>query len=116
IIAFVMNKVSPVIYEVSSVIGPVENNRSSLLESNDLFQGLGAYNQSRNLENDINSLNSFSLVSTTVKNLNLEVGYFMEKNKLLGQTQQIYNSYPFTVTIDKSHIQPINVRFYIDIL
>jgi len=111
-----MNKVSPVIYEVSSVIGPVENNRSSLLESNDLFQGLGAYNQSRNLENDINSLNSFSLVSTTVKNLNLEVGYFMGKNKLLGQTQQIYNNYPFTVTIDKSHIQPINVRFYIDIL
>jgi len=116
IIAFVINKVSPVVYEVSSVIGPVENNRSSLLESNDLFQGLGAYNQSRNLENDINSLNSFSLVSTTVKNLNLEVGYFMEKNKLLGQTQQIYNNYPFTVTIDKSHVQPINFRFYINIL
>ncbi len=116
IIAIVINKVSPVVYEVSSIIGPVEDNRSSLLESNDLFQGLGAYNQSRNLEDDINSLNSFSLVATTVKHLNLEVGYFFEKNKLFGQTQQIYNNYPFTVTIDKSHVQPINIRFYINVL
>ncbi|MDZ7634174.1 MAG: hypothetical protein U5L72_06915 [Bacteroidales bacterium] len=76
LIAFMVNKFSPTVHEVSSVIGPVEDNRSSLLGSNDLFSGLGALAESRNLENDINSLNSFGLVATTIRNLNLEIGYF----------------------------------------
>jgi len=116
IIAFLFNKLSPVVHEVNSIIGPVEDKRSSLLESNDLFQGLGAYSQQRNLENDINSLKSFSLVSATVRDLNLEIGYYKEKGNIFEQTQQLYNNSPFTVNIDKSHIQPINAKFYVDIL
>ena len=115
-IAFLINKLSPVVYEVNSIIGPVEDKRSSLLESNNLFSGLGAFPQQRNLENDINSLSSFSLVSATVRNLNLEIGYFREKSRLFGQTQQMYNNSPFMVNLDKSHVQPINARFYIQIL
>ena len=116
IIAFFINKFSPVVYEVNSIIGPVENKRSSLLGSNDLFSGLGALAESRNLENDINSLNSFSLVSTTIRNLNLEVGYFSGKKNLFQKPNQVYLNNPYTVSIDKSHIQPINARFKIDIL
>src|SRR5665811_688088 len=71
-VAFMINRFSPTVYEVNSIIGPVEDKRSSLLGSNDLFKGLGAFTQSRNLENDINSLNSFTLVSTTISKLNLE--------------------------------------------
>ena len=62
-----INKFSPTVYEVNSIIGPVEDKRSSLLGSNDLFSGWEHFHRSRNLENDINSLNSFSLVSTTLK-------------------------------------------------
>src|SRR5450759_1682442 len=114
--AFVINRFSPTVYEVSSIIGPVDDKRSSLLGSNDLFKGLGAFAQSRNLENDINSLNSFTLVSNTISKLNLEIGYFTEKNIIFRQKEQIYPESYFTVNIDKSHIQPINARFYIDIL
>lgn len=116
LIAFLVNKLSPTVYEVNSVIGPVEDRRSSMLGSNDLFSGLGALAESRNLENDINSLNSFSLVATTIKSLNLEVGYFAGRNTLLQKPTQVYLGNPFSVTIDKSHIQPINTRFRIDIL
>lgn len=116
LIAFLVNKLSTVVYEVNSIIGPVEDNRSSILESNELFSSVGAFSQSRNLENDINSLNSFSLVLTTVKELNLEVGYYREQSKIFGQTRQMYNNSPFTVIIDKSHIQPINIKFVIDII
>ena len=115
-IAFLVNRFSPTVYEVNSVIGPVEDRRSSMLGSNDLFSGLGALAESRNLENDINSLNSFSLVATTIKSLNLEVGYFAGKNTLFQKPTQRYLGNPFSVTIDKSHIQPINTRFRIDIL
>lgn len=113
--AFLINKITPTVYQVSSVIGPVENRRSSLLES-DVFSGLGALAESRNLENDINSLNSFSLVSETVKNLNLEIGYFEQDNKILGKPRQSYSNSPYTVSLDKSHLQPINTRFYITII
>jgi capsular exopolysaccharide synthesis family protein len=116
LIAFLVNKFSPTVYEVNSVIGPVEDRRSSMLGSNDLFSGLGALAESRNLENDINSLNSFSLVATTIRNLNLEVGYFAGRNTLFQKPTQVYLGKPFSVTIDKSHIQPINTRFRIDIL
>jgi tyrosine-protein kinase Etk/Wzc len=114
--AFLINKFSPVIYEANSIIGPVDDKRSSLLGSNNLFSGLGALSESRNLENDINSLNSFTLVAATISKLNLEIGYFKEKNKLFGQKQQIYTNSPFKISIDKSHLQPIYAKFYIEIL
>jgi tyrosine-protein kinase Etk/Wzc len=114
-IAFIINKFSPDVYEVTSVIGPVEDKRSTLLESNDMFRGQGSYGQSRNLQNDINSLTSFSLVSNTLSMLNLEIGYFSETKKPFSQKRQLYPLGPFTVTMDKSHSQPINTSFYIDI-
>jgi tyrosine-protein kinase Etk/Wzc len=114
--AFLTNKFSPRVYGVNSIIGPIEDKRPSLLGSNNLFSDIGGFSQVRNLENDINSLNSFNLVSTTIKDLNLEVGYFTEKKNIFGQSRQIYMESPFTVTIDKSHIQPINVQIYVKIL
>jgi tyrosine-protein kinase Etk/Wzc len=114
-VAFIINRFSPTINEVSSIIGPVEEKPSSLLSSNDLFRGLGSLAESKNLQNDINSLSSFSLVSSTLNKLNLEIGYFTESKSLFEQKKQVYPKAPFTVTIDKSHIQPINVKFYIDI-
>jgi tyrosine-protein kinase Etk/Wzc len=115
-VAFIINRFSPTVNEVTSVIGPVEDKRTSLLESNGLFRGLGSLAESRNLQNDINSLISFSLVSSTLSKLNLEVGYFTESKNFFKQTKQIYPIAAYSVTIDKSHIQPINTRFYIDIL
>jgi tyrosine-protein kinase Etk/Wzc len=113
--AFIINKFSPTVYGVNSIIGPIEDKRSSLLR-NDLFSGMGNLSQARNLENDLNSLNSFSLVSATIKALNLEVGYYKEKNSIFGHPSQIYLQSPYTVNIDKSHIQPINTRFFINII
>jgi tyrosine-protein kinase Etk/Wzc len=116
IIAFLINKASPTVFGVNSIIGPIEDKGTALRGSQNLFNGNGEYNQVRNLDNDINSLNSFSLVSTTIKDLNLEVGYFAERKIILKKSHQIYLGSPFTVSIDKSHIQPINVRIYIKII
>jgi tyrosine-protein kinase Etk/Wzc len=115
-VAYLLNKFTPRVFEVSSIIGPIENKRNTLLQSNDLFRGLGDLEQARNLENDINNAKSFTLVSQTLSKMNLEVGYFVKGTKFYSQTQQIYPSAPFTVTIDKSHIQPVNTKFLINIL
>ena len=115
-IAFLVNKISPSVYEGSSVIGPLENNTSALLGSNEMFRGLGAYEQAKNLENDVNNAKSFTLVSMTLNKMNLEVGYFKKVKNILEQSFQIYPNPPFTVSIDKSHIQPINAKFLITII
>ena len=86
IIAFLLDKTSPTIYGVNSIIGPIEDKRPTLLGSNNLFSDMGALSQARNLENDINSLNSFRLVSTAIKELNLEVGYFTERKIILKKS------------------------------
>jgi len=116
--AYLVNRFSPTVYEVNSIIGPVEDKRSSLLagSGDDLFGGLGALSQTRNLENDINSLNSFSLVEATIRDLNLEVGYFVQEKNIITQTRQVYLGVPIRVNIDKSHIQPINAKFNIEII
>jgi tyrosine-protein kinase Etk/Wzc len=114
-VAFLVNRFSPTVYEVSSIIGPVEDKRSTLLGSNEMFRGMGSIAE-KNLQNDISSLSSFSLVSTTLSKLNLEIGYFTENKSFLSQSRQIYPTASYTVNIDKSHIQPINAKFYIEIL
>lgn len=113
LLAFVINKTSTTVYGVSSIIGPIEDKRNSLLGSNNFFNGSEAISQVRNLENDMASLSSFNLVSSTIKELNLEVGYFNEKSHIIKKSYQVYTGCPYTVNIDKSHIQPINTRFYI---
>ena len=114
--AFMLNRYSRTIYEVHSVMGPIEDQRSVLLGSNDLFRGLGAYEQVRNLENDINNMKSFTIVANTLNKMNLEVGYYTDKESLLSHEQQLYPSTPFRVSIDKSHIQPVGAKFFIEII
>lgn len=114
--AFLFNKYSFKVYEVKASIGPVQNDASSLLSSNDLFLGLKSLQSNRNIENGINNLMSFPTVSSAITSMNLEIGYFMEKNKLFRQTSELYMKSPFTVNMDKSHIQPIDTKFYVLIL
>ena len=115
-IAFLVNKLSPTVIKVTSIIAPIEDSRPSLLGSSNLFSRMGELSEARNFENDVNSLSSFGLVASTIKSLNLEVGYFKDKKSFLEHPRQIYNGSPYSVNIDKSHIQPINARFYITIL
>ena len=105
--AFLFNKYATRIYEVKASIGPVQNDASSLLSSNDLFLGLKSLQASKNSENGINYLMSFPTVSSAIIGMSLEIGYFREKNNLFRQSTEMYLNSPFVVTMDKSHIQPI---------
>jgi hypothetical protein len=110
------NKYSPRLYETSASIDPVENKTSSLLSSNQLFGGLESLQSLTNIENEMNNLNSFALVYKTIVGMNLEVSYFREKSGLFKQTYELYLQSPITVTIDKSHVQPIESIFFIKVI
>jgi len=116
LVAFLYNHFSGKVYEVSASLSPIEDNTSSILSSNELFTGLRSLESLNNIENDITNLSSFELVYKTVNSMNLEVSYFSEYKKFFTQTSELYGSTPFTVTIAKSHIQPIDAKIYISIL
>jgi tyrosine-protein kinase Etk/Wzc len=114
---FFYNKFSHTVYEVYSSILVNDNERSVLVNSNDLFKsGTQFIQNNKNIENELGMISSFSLVSATITSLNLEVGYFQESGNLIKQSAEIYDDSPFTVNIDKSHVQPIDVRFYVDVI
>jgi len=116
IAAILFNKYATRLYEVKASIGPVQNDASSLLGSNDLFLGLKALQSNKNIENGINNLTSFPMVSAAITSMNLEIGYFTEKDKLFRQPMELYLRSPFTISIDKSHIQPVDLKFQVIIL
>ena len=116
IAAYLFNRYSNRLYEVQASIGPVQNNASSLLSSNDLFMGLKSLQSNRNIENGINNLMSFPTVSETISGLDLEIGYFREKNQLFKQKSELYLRSPFIVMMDRSHIQPIDANFRVIVL
>lgn len=117
VVAFLNNKFSRRVYEASASISPVENKTSSLLSSNQAASGgLASIESLTNIENQMNNLTSFTLVYKTIADMNFEVSYFREKPKLLKMTSELYGQSPFMVTIDKSHIQPIEAKFFIKIL
>ncbi|HNY53885.1 MAG TPA: hypothetical protein PKJ27_10675, partial [Bacteroidales bacterium] len=114
--AFLYNQFSGKVYEVTASLSPIEDKTSTILSSNELFAGFRSLESLNNIENDITNLSSFELVYKTVNSMNLEVSYFSEFKKILTQTTELYGNTPFTVTIDKSHIQPIDAKFRVSIL
>jgi len=117
VVAFLVNKYSRKVYEASTLISPVENKTSSLLSQNQTAAGgLASIESLTNIENQMNNLVSFSLVYKTISDMNFEVSYFREKPKIFKMTFELYEQSPFTITIDKSHTQPIEAKFYIKIL
>jgi tyrosine-protein kinase Etk/Wzc len=116
VVATLVNKCSQKAYEINATIGPVQENRSSALASDNMFRQSAPYSTGKNVEDAINNLNSFTLVSKTVNDLNLEIGYFKENNLPIKQSTDISQNSPFLVNLHKSHIQPIDVKFYITVL
>lgn len=115
ITAVLYNIYSKRVYEASASISPIENKTSALLSSDQRFGN--EYMQSFvNIENEINNLRSFPLVLKTITDMNLEVSYSRESKGIFKQRYDLYNETPVFVTIDKSHIQPVNARFSITIL
>jgi len=115
-LAFLNNYFSHKVYEASASLSPIENKTTSILSSNELFNSLQSLESVNKLENDITNLSSFALVYSTVNSMNLEVSYFNEYKNIFKQTNEMFGKSPVTVSIDKSHIQPINANIYLTIL
>ena len=121
-IAFVFNKYSDRKYANNTSLLISEEQRNSFMSSNDVMQGFGLFAGIENVENELAILRSFSVINQTIQELNLEVTYMSEKKlfpfdflPFKTYTDLYYNS-PIHVILDQTHIQPVSLRFYIDVL
>lgn len=123
--AFFFNKFSPDIYKNKTSLLINEKSENSLLSSEEFLQSLNTTGNKKNIENEIGSLKSFSLINKTLMDLGLEISYFSEQNAFFGNTtpgsflniaKEYYKETPFNVLLDKSQTQPLYLKFYITFL
>jgi hypothetical protein len=110
VIAFLFNKYTKPIYEVSTTVLIKEDRFGGDAQA---LLGLGLRNPMQNLNNEIGILNSYTLTHRAVKALNLDVSYYGEKNFI---TTEMYKESPFVVVFDTDRPQPVDQKFHINII
>ncbi|MCD4724682.1 MAG: hypothetical protein K8R63_07540, partial [Bacteroidales bacterium] len=104
-IAWLFNKFTKPVYEVSSTIlikDPGKADPQTLI-------GMGAYGRMQdNIQNEIVVIKSFSVVNRTIKKLDFYVSYFFDES---FKTTELYNNNPFKVVFDTLTPQPVGLRF-----
>lgn len=114
--AYIFNKKSTKEFEVYAKIMATKNERTSMLSPGEIFSGMQSFQAYNDIKEGIDNLRSFTMINSTLDKLNFDVGYFSEKSGLFKSKNEIYRNAPIKVNIHKSYLQPINIKFYIDIL
>lgn len=112
--AYLFNNYSPKTYEVTATV-LLQNANGSYSSGRMIGYNLGGYD--KNMYNEINILNSYTLAERTLEKLDFEVSYHSYQSFL---DVELYDESPFEVVYDKKHQQltgrPIKVSFLTDSL
>lgn len=117
-IAFIVNRYTTRIYNISSTILIEDNTKgSSLFGKNmggslDMLSGFGMYPSLQNFENQSIILQSYSQIRRTIDNLNFEVSYYRQGRI---SKNEIYNQSPFEIIYFTDHPQILNANFNVSI-
>ncbi len=113
-------------YEVSSLLTLSGSGRSRS-NAPSYAEGLEISNRLSDLRNEVLTLSSYPLIEQVIKNLGFEISYYYKEDFVPFQKpffknfphlilKEMYKSVPFEVIINKDHIQPVGVIFYINII
>lgn len=111
LIAFLINRYSNPLYNISSSLLIKEDvNQQSPSDANN-FINSNLFGISKNLQNELWVMKSYPVIEKTVRNLDLTITYF-SKGRI--QSVDAYKSVPFKVTYLPDHPQPLNIDFLIE--
>lgn len=126
IIAFLVNHYSAPTFKNYTTVYVSSKQENSLLSSpNNLSLNFGMFSGQNNIDNEIEIIQSFTLVKDVINNLDLKATYFTCKNSPLAELlkdtpfarkTELYKASPIKVLIDPSYLQPVNTDFQIKIL
>lgn len=109
IAVFVIKTTTP-IYKVGAKL--LVKDEQSLMDPKVILQNtsnpfsIGDYK----IRNEIEILNSYSLVKRTVSELNFSVSYYLKDQ---FRDIELYTNTPFVINYDSSHVQPINTSIFL---
>jgi len=95
---------------ISIILDDMSNSSSSLTTQNSMIEGFMVDPGMRNIDNQIAVLQSYSLVSKVVECMGIYVS-FAHKGRL--KTVEQYGFKAFSVVMDSTHVQPIDVPIFI---
>ncbi len=119
VVAFLINRYGSKVYSNFSTILINKEQRNSFLSSDDIFQS-GLFSGIESVENELALFTSYAMISRAVQEMNLEVSYYLSENILpfdfirLEKETELYISTPIRVIFDQTHVQPVNVKFYLE--
>jgi tyrosine-protein kinase Etk/Wzc len=112
-LAFIKNRLSVPIYNISASILIKENKAQSGGKDANDFLNSSLFGKNQNFQNELWVIKSSPVIEQTIRNLDLFVTYY---NKVGFQYYDAYQSAPFKIFFLPDHPQPLNVRFELSIL
>lgn len=123
IVSYIMGKYTQPEYSNFATILIAEEQKNSFMNSGDIMSGgFGLFSGIKNVENELSILSSYEVINEVVDRMNLEVSYGIEKDvipiDIFNYTldEELYKNSPIQVVFDQTHIQPIWVNFYVQII
>ncbi|MGD0756759.1 MAG: polysaccharide biosynthesis tyrosine autokinase, partial [Bacteroidales bacterium] len=109
-LAYLVNRFSIPVYKISSSVLIKEDKDQTGGSDANNYLNSSLFRMNQNFQNELWVLKSSTVIEQTIKNLDLEVSYYLKKGfKYLDA----YKNAPFHIVFEQNHVQPINVRFYI---
>ena len=130
VIVFFFNKFARPVYEVKSTV-LIKDKSENKINPQDML-GIGMFNNTQNLQNEIEILTSTNLVNRTIQKIGYEVSYFSSDKFLYREfyrqnpikalkryyngnpfysSSELFRETPFRVIMDTSYPQPVNMKF-----
>lgn len=120
IAAFLINHFAIPKYSNKTSIYLTDSENDNYLNSSDIMLSFGMFRSQKIVDNELEVLKSYSLISKVFDEMRMEVSYYSTHNtsfsNLLQNTPlvrktELYNNAPIRVIIDQSVPQPINLWF-----
>lgn len=121
-VAFIVNKITNTVYENRTLLLFSNQNTQRFLSSDKRLSNFNVDITTDYIENELGILTSYSLVNSTLRQMDFEVSYFHERNlieklglnlKKFVVTREIYKDSPFSIVFDNTVPQPTYLPFII---
>ncbi len=120
--AFLYNRYSPVKYKNSTIIYISNDNQNAFMggSPDDLMQGFGLFSSKNIIDNEVEIIQSFSMIKKVINGLDMKTNYYSTRNTpiaaLLGKTplvrkKELFDDSPVKVVIDPSVPQAVYLKF-----
>lgn len=109
IVGFLINRYSANVYQTTGTV-LIKEDRSTF-DATSIMTNM-SYGNYQNVDNEIAILKSYSLTDRVIRKMNLEVTY-MEKGRIASS--ELYKASPFTVEIDRSVPQAVDLVYSISL-